>query len=112
MSPKSSRLLLIKIIHTLIWIFFNGVIFYLFYAALINKIDKWIWIGFGLCALEGIVLLIFKMKCPLTILARKYSASSRDNFDIFLPNWLAKNTKLIYSIFLGIIFIILLYRLI
>jgi hypothetical protein len=107
-----ARLLLIKIIHTLVWFFFNAVIFYLFYAVVINKIDKWVWIGIGLFALEGIILLLFKMKCPLTVVARKYSDSSKDNFDIFLPNWLAKNNKLIYTIFLAVIIIILAYQLI
>jgi hypothetical protein len=35
---------------------------------------------------EGIVLLIFKMRCPLTVIAMRYSDSNKDNFDIFLPN--------------------------
>lgn len=80
-------------------------------AVVINKIDKWVWIGLSLFALEGIILVLFKMMCPLTIIARKYSDSSKDNFDIFLPNWLAKNNKLIYTIFLSIILIILVFRL-
>ena len=43
---------------------------------------------------EGLVLLVFGGRCPLTILARTYSDSDRDNFDIFLPNWLARYNKL------------------
>lgn len=112
MDNKKKRLLLIKSIHTLVWLFFNVVMFYLFYAVITNKIDKWVWVGLGCFVLEGIVLLLFKMLCPLTVLARKYSNSRKDNFDIFLPNWLAKNNKLIYTSFLGIILIILAYRLI
>ena len=73
---------------------------------------KWVWIGTGLFIMEGIILKLFKMKCPLTVIARKYCASSKDNFDIFLPNWLAKYSKLIYTIFFGIILVILAYRLI
>jgi hypothetical protein len=69
------------------------------YAVIVNKIDKWVWIGIALILLEGIVLLIFKKMCPLTIIARKYSDSSKDNFDIYLPNWLAKYNKLIYTSF-------------
>ena len=111
-NSKYGKLLIVKIIHTLVWIFFNVVIFYLFYAVVSNKIDKWVWIGLGLFVLEGIVLVIFRNMCPLTVIARKYSDSSKNNFDIFLPDWLAKNNKLIYSIFLGVIIIILAYRLI
>ncbi len=93
------QLIRIKIIHTLIWIFFNVVLFYMAYAVVVNRIDKFVWIGIALIVLEGIVLLIFKKMCPLTIIARKYSNSAKDNFDIYLPNWLAKYNKLIYTTF-------------
>ena len=106
-----TRLLFIKIIHTLVWLFYNVVIFYLFYAVISGKIDKWVWICISLVVLEGIVLLLFRNMCPLTIIARKYSDSTKDNFDIFLPNWLARNNKLIYSVFLVIIIAILVYQL-
>lgn len=100
---SETKLIIIKIIHTLIWIFFNFVIFYMLYAAISNKLDLWLWIGYGLFILEGIVLLVFKFFCPLTIIARKYSKSTKENFDIYLPNWLAKYNKLIYTSILGVI---------
>jgi hypothetical protein len=42
----------------------------------------------------------FKTMAFITVIARKYSDSTKDNFDIFLPNWLAKYNKLIYTSFL------------
>jgi len=39
---KNNKLLFIKGLHTVIWLFFNVVIFYLLYAAIANKIDKWV----------------------------------------------------------------------
>ena len=57
-----------------------------------------------------ITLLIFKFFCPSTLIARKYSNSTKDNFDIYLPNWLAKYTKLIYTAILIIILIITIYQ--
>src|SRR6476619_3009633 len=107
---KKSRLTLIKLINTLVWTFFNVVIFYLFYAVVIGKIDKWVWICLGLIGLETIILLMFRMMCPLTVMARRYSNSTKDNFDIYLPNWLASHNKLIYSIIVGIVLIILFAR--
>lgn len=95
--PHHLKLTLIKAVHTLIWLFFNGVIGYMLYAVISNKLDKWLWIGYGFVLLEGGILLAFKWTCPLTLLARKYSSSSRDNFDICLPEWLARNTKRIYT---------------
>lgn len=109
---KNSKLNLIKFIHTLIWLFFNGVTFYLLYAVIVDKIDKWVWICLSLIVLEVMVLLIFKSSCPLTILARKYSDSQKENFDIYLPNWLAKHNKVIYSIIVLISIGILVFRLV
>ncbi len=111
MSPAKS-LLFIKIIHTLIWVFFNVVIFYMLYAVIVNKIDGWLWVGFGLVLLEGLVLVAFKFFCPLTILARKYSDSTKDNFDIYLPVWLARYNKKIYTGIMVIIAFLTVYRLI
>ncbi|MDO6432686.1 hypothetical protein Q4E93_18920 [Flavitalea sp. BT771] len=113
MKNKSqiSKLWIVKLIHTAIWVFFNIVIFYLLYAVYSNKIDFRVWICIGLVLLESIVLLLFKMKCPLTLVARRYSDSTRDNFDIFLPEWLAKYNKLIYSIIFLISIAMLIYRL-
>ena len=106
-----TKLIIIKTVHTLIWLFFNFVIFYMLYAVIVNKLDAWLWIGYALVILEGLTLLIFKFFCPLTIMARKYSDSTSDNFDIYLPNWLARYTKLIYTSIMVIIFIITIYRL-
>jgi hypothetical protein len=107
-----TNLVIIKIIHTTIWIFFNAVLFYMAYAVIINKIDKFVWMGITLILLEGIILLLFKKMCPLTIMARKYSDSTKDNFDIYLPNWLARYNKLIYTSFFVLIIIGVVFRLI
>jgi hypothetical protein len=105
-----SNLTIIKIVHTVIWVFFNVVLFYMAYAVIVNKIDNYVWIGIGLIILEGIVLLSFKKVCPLTIMARKYSESTKDNFDIYLPNWLARHNKFIYTTFFIIIVCGIVYR--
>lgn len=100
---NEQKLVWVKSLHTGIWVFFNGVIFYMLYAAITGKLDAWLWTGYALVLLEGIVLAIFGFVCPLTLIARKYSNSDRDNFDIYLPNWLARYTKLIYTLLVGVI---------
>lgn len=107
---NAAKLNIIKLVHTIIWLFFNVVIFYLYYAAITNKIDKWVWICIGLILLEGLVLLLFKKLCPITVIARKYSDSTKDNFDIFLPRWLAKHNKLIYTSLFIIVLVFLGFR--
>ncbi len=107
-----STLTLIKTIHTLIWLFFNVVIFYLLYAVIMGRIDQWVWICLGLIVLEGLVLLIFKKVCPVTLVARRYSDSEKANFDIYLPEWLAKYNKEIYTAIVVVALVILVWRLV
>jgi len=107
MEKDSRKLVVIKLIHTAIWLFFNVVIFYLLYAVIINRIDARVYICIGLIALEGFILLIFNRTCPVTIVARQYSASTKDNFDIYLPNWLARHNKAIYTTIVLIALLIL-----
>jgi hypothetical protein len=109
-TPRA--LIALKLIHTIVWLFFNVVLFYLFYAVAINRIDKWVWICIGLIVLEGGILLVFNKMCPITVLARKYSDSTKDNFDIYLPNWLARHNKLIYTTFFIVTLLFLGYRLV
>ena len=94
---NSGKLIAIKLIHTVIWLFFVIIIFYILYAGITDQITLFTWIAIGLVVLEGIVLMLCNMFCPLTIVARKYSDSQKDNFDIFLPNWLARHNKTIFT---------------
>jgi hypothetical protein len=107
---NSQKITGIKIIHKLIWLFFNVVLFYMAYAVIANKIDRYVWIGIALIFGEGVVLMLFRKMCPLTIAARNYSDSPKDNFDIYLPNWLARYNKLIYTSFFILILCGVLYR--
>lgn len=70
---------------------------YVLYSGLANKITVYTWIAIGLVISEGLVLLLFRLHCPLTILARSYSDSDQANFDIFLPEWLARHNKLLFT---------------
>lgn len=98
------NLIAIKLLHTVVWVFMNVVIFYALYAVVVDRIDRWLWIALAVIGLECLVLLIFKMACPLTLVARRYSNSQLPNFDIYLPLWLAKYNKLIYgTILVGIL---------
>ncbi|MDH3796652.1 MAG: hypothetical protein OER83_07255 [Flavobacteriaceae bacterium] len=94
----------------MIWVFFVAVLFYVLYSGIADKVNIYTWIGIAVVIGEGLTLLIFKMFCPLTLVARKYSDSQKDNFDIFLPNWLAKNNKLIFTSIFIVALIIVLYR--
>lgn len=108
---RAEKLFVIKLIHSLIWVFFVVIIFYILFSGINNKINSYTWIAIGLVIAEGIVLISFKKSCPLTIIARKYSDSNKNNFDIFLPNWLARHNKIIFTTIYIIGVIIVLIRL-
>lgn len=107
-----AKLILIKVLHTLVWIFFNVVILYMLVAAITNKLDVWLWLCYVFVIAEGITLLVFKNICPITLMASRYSNSTKDNFDIYLPNWLAKYTKRIYTTLAVITLFITIFQLV
>lgn len=109
MTPSQS-LITIKLVHTLIWALFVGVIIYILYSGITNNLTVYTWIGIVMILGEGLTLLIFKMFCPLTLLARKYSDSTKANFDIYLPNWLAKHNKVIFTTLFILALILVLIR--
>ena len=111
MRPET-KLLFIKALHTVVWAFFVAVIGYVLYCGIASKLSWYTGLAIGLVVGEGLVLLIFRRHCPLTLLARRYSASTRDNFDIFLPNWLARHNQLIFTSIYGFALLLLGYRLV
>lgn len=101
----------IKIIHTIIWIVMALATLYILYAGLTNTFDIFLYISIALLTAETIVLILNKWTCPLTPIARNYTDDRKDNFDIYLPEGLARYNKIIFgSIFvIGIILVILNY---
>jgi hypothetical protein len=94
---KTQKLILVKVIHTLIWVFFNLAFAYLVYSVWTGQYNLLFWLALGSILLECLVLLLNGWTCPLTYVARRYSNSTRDNFDIYLPNWFARHNKTIYT---------------
>lgn len=109
-NPKH-KLLTIKVLHTVIWAFFVFIILDILYTGIIDGIDTLTWIAIALIVIEGIILLINRWRCPLTNLGAKYAEQTDVGFDIFLPRWVAKNNKMIFTPIYAIGVIIVIYRL-
>jgi hypothetical protein len=88
---------LIKMVHTFIWAVMASAVFYIFYAGVTKTFGLMLWLSIGLIIIETGVLLVNRWRCPLTPVAMKYTSDRRENFDIYLPEWLAKHNKLIFS---------------
>jgi hypothetical protein len=99
------RLRAIKIVHTLAWAIFASCIVVFPVLAWRGQFAQAAVLAAIVCA-EVLVLAANGMRCPLTGVAARYTADRADNFDIYLPLWLARYNKQIFgSLFVaGLIF--------
>jgi len=93
----NQKLNLIKLIHTIVWGIFAIAIFYICYAGIFDKVTALVWVCIIAVLLESVILLINKWRCPLTSLAHKYTDAHPIGFDIFIPQWLARHNKAIFT---------------
>ena len=90
------RLRVIRLVHTAVWAGFAACIAAIPMLSLQRR--------FRLAALlalivlgEVVVLAINRWRCPLTPIAARYTDDRRANFDIYLPEWLARYNKEIFG---------------
>jgi hypothetical protein len=93
---SAERLRAIKLAHTVVWAAFAGCIVAIPVLAWQNR--------FGVSAImavlvlgEVVVLWLNRWSCPLTAVAARYTNDRRANFDIYLPEWLARYNKQIFG---------------
>src|SRR5215831_14486334 len=89
-------LVLIKILHTLVWAVLAGSIVALPFMALRRRFGVALLITI-IILIEGGILLMNHWRCPLTDMAALYTEDRQDSFDIYLPPWLARNNKTIFT---------------
>ena len=85
-----------KIAHTVVWVIFASAILAIPPAVIAG--DRALALGLvGLVSVECLVLAVNRMRCPLTSVAARYTSDRRPNFDIYLPEWLARQNKVIFG---------------
>jgi hypothetical protein len=95
LSPAAS-LAAIRLLHTVVWACFVAVILAIPVAAWHGRFD--LFAVFTMIVLvEVLVLVLNRLRCPLTGVAARYTDDRRDNFDIYLPLWLARYNKQIFG---------------
>jgi hypothetical protein len=72
--------------------------FLAFYFAFTRRFDLWFWIPCLLIVSEIFIILFNNRRCPITPIAEKYTTDRKSNFDIYLPEWLAKYNVKIFSV--------------
>lgn len=92
----SSALRAIKAAHTVVWAIFAGCILALPLFAWRRRFDVALILA-AIVMVEVAVLAANGMRCPMTGVAARYTSDRRDNFDIYLPSWVARYNKHIFG---------------
>ncbi len=95
-GPGQARLRAIKLAHTIVWAFFAGSILAIPVLAWLGRLRAAA-VLIAIVAVEVVILVLNGMRCPLTGVAARYTNDRRDNFDIYLPEWLARHNTLIFG---------------
>jgi len=104
MKPESKTkpiVVAIKLLHTVVWLFFVCCIVAVPVAAGQHRFQL-AGVTAALVLLECLVLGLNRCRCPLSDVAARFTSDTKDNFDIYLPNWLARHNKTVFGmLFLG-----------
>jgi len=106
-TANQNALLTVKVVHTVVWVFF---------VVCIAAIPVMTWRGryahatwfVGIVLAEVLVLALNRWSCPLTPVAARFTRDRRANFDIFLPEWLARHNKEVFGglYVLGVVYLV------
>jgi hypothetical protein len=91
-----AALIAVKVLHTVVWVFFVACIVAVPVAAGFHRFDLTA-VFTGLVLLECLVLAINRCRCPLTDVAVRFAPEDSPNFDIYLPRWMARYNKQIFG---------------
>jgi hypothetical protein len=117
MTPLSHRRILhpdsilaaIKLLHTGVWAVMAGSILALPVAAYTRHF-RWALILMAFVVCECAVLAANRGRCPLTAWAARFADDRAANFDIYLPDWLARHNKVIFGTLFAVNGLIVLWR--
>ena len=95
MDPRTA-LVIVKVIHTVAWAFLAGSVLAVPICAVTGRLRLALILTLVVICEIG-VLAVNHMRCPLTDVAARYTNDRGDNFDIYLPLWLARYNKQIFG---------------
>ena len=97
---RDRMLVCVRLAHTLVWLFFAGCIVAIPIAGALRQFRRAAVLT-GFVLLECAILAWNRGRCPLTDVAGRYTSAREDNFDIYLPLWLARHNKTIFGALFG-----------
>lgn len=91
------KLVAIKVLHTVIWALIVACIVALPFLGARHHLRAAA-VAAGIVLGECGLLVLCGWRCPMTLWAARYTEERQANFDIYLPEWLARRNKAIFSI--------------
>jgi len=89
-------LVVVRVVHTVVWAFLASCILLIPVLAVAERL-RFALVLTAIVVCEVAVLAVNRMRCPLTDVAAMYTDERGDNFDIYLPRWLARNNKRVFG---------------
>lgn len=96
MTHDTRALVAVKVAHTVISALFAGCIVAIPFLVSQDRLALAAVLA-GVVLVEVLVLVCNRMRCPLTAVAARYTEDRRANFDIYLPEWVARHNKSIFG---------------
>jgi hypothetical protein len=104
-----TKLVALKALHTAIWLFFAGCTVAIPAAAAMRRFVLAVVLA-GFVLVECLVLAANGWRCPITDLASRYTDDRRPNFDIFLPECLARHNKVVFGTIFAVDLVFLIWQ--
>ena len=93
---SQNALVVVKVVHTVVWAFIASCIIAVPVLAIVGRL-RLAAVASAIVVCEIVILAVNRMRCPLTDVAGKLTDERGDNFDIYLPLWLARNNKIVFG---------------
>jgi hypothetical protein len=94
---RSRSLHRVKLLHTVIWAILALAIIAIPAFAARGQLTVAVAL-IGVVFVEVLVLALNGGRCPLTGIAGRHTDNRQSNFDIYLPEWLARHNKLVFGL--------------
>ncbi len=106
---RARNLVAVKFLHTLVWAVVVGCILAIPLAGLQREFQRAAVLSV-IVLVECLILAANRWRCPLTDLAGRFTDDRAENFDIYLPRWLARYNKTVFGTFFALAELFLLWR--
>ena len=102
---------LIRSVHTLIFLVMGGLLLGFLFEVITDRITPLTWIAVVVLLLEGVVLMLNGWRCPLGTYAEQVGAIKTSESDMLLPRWFTALIFPVCSTLLAVALVLLAFRL-